>query len=722
MDSSNYNPADLGGFQKQLSDMVVTYRQLPHDEQPAAFHMLQASLGPLLTVPAELCSPEPAGAAPAQSPAEPSSVEAPMADIACAELQRETFVARLGDAEGQEASEADEAACPAVPESPSAAEDVQQPGGTAAEPASSGQAAEPVAAGGRRRYICPVATCGRECGHRKAMVLHVKWEHEQGPVCCLACRHEFATHAYFLYHKKSCFQGVSALVCPDCGARFTMELPYRRHLAGHALNACHNCGERLSSRKALVKHLRHEHKIRECEKWFACDKCDKRFMKKRSWLSHSKVHATKDDVQCSHCDLTLSKARLIDHVLKQHGNEPFSCDTCSKRFRRNQQYLQHMRLHEQYDCSLCRKPFVTQADYISHMQSTHQVMPEIMSDSLCRHRCEACGDTFWSHAQLTQHLNKHPDASLECSRCHTEFQSAAQLHRHLRRSLCSRTPELICHQCGAQFCAHFALRKHLARAHGEGGASDRCPHCDYTNSSATNLRRHVAAHQQLSRRYVCDQCAAAFHTLSTLKDHQLYVHTTEKHFVCAECQKAFKTSSSLNRHMRIHSETRPYQCSCGHAYKRMSHLRRHMTAVHNVRTRTRLIARLTDGGAAGSSDSGSDAAAAVPAEPEEPAPTDGSAPYLAGLVGTDQPVTYLADESTLLRVYSVGEELSEFTLPQGVYSTDMVLLPDGSRSIMLKPAGELGQLEAGADGGEAAAAPTATLPPPSTIRSHQRLL
>ena len=68
-----------------------------------------------------------------------------------------------------------------------------------------------------------------------------------------------------------------------------MELPYKRHLAGHALNACHKCGERLSSRKALVKHLRHEHKLKECEKWFSCDKCPKRFMKKRSWLIHTKV-------------------------------------------------------------------------------------------------------------------------------------------------------------------------------------------------------------------------------------------------------------------------------------------------------------------------------------------------------------------------------------------------------------------------------------------------
>ena len=235
---------------------------------------------------------------------------------------------------------------------------------------------------------------------------------------------------------------------------------------------------------------------------------------------------------------------------------------------------------------------------------------------------------------------------------------------------------------------------------------------------------------------MCDQCAAAFHTLSTLKDHQLYVHTTEKRFTCGECQKAFKTSSSLNRHMRVHSETRPYQCYCGHSYKRMSHLRRHMTAVHNVLTRTRLIERL-DSSAAGSSDSGSDAAGSTGAGGGGGAESGGGGGEVggeasveaaesadwAGLVG-EPGVAYIADES-LLRVYSVaaGEELSEeFTLPQGVYNTEAVFLADGSRSIVLKPAGELAgqQLSVDVSGDGAAELTTATLPPPSTIQTSQQ--
>ncbi|KAF0304097.1 Zinc finger protein 26 [Amphibalanus amphitrite] len=603
------------------------------------------------------------------------------------------------------------------------------------------------------RYVCPAPGCGRPCGHRKSLVLHVKWDHLQAPVCCRACRSELNTYAHFLYHNRTCFQGVSALVCPDCDARFTMELPYKRHLAGHALNACHKCGERLSSRKALVKHLRHEHNIRECEKWFTCDKCPKKFMKKRSWLTHSKVHATQDDTQCGRCGLTVSKQRLAEHIKTEHGHEPFTCATCHKRFRRNQQYLQHMRLHEQYDCSLCGQPFVTQPEYAAHMQSAHQIQPDLLTGpALTRYRCEVCGAAFWSRTQLSQHLDSHPDVSLECSRCQTEFETAAQLHRHLRRSLCSRSPQLICHHCGAQFCAHFALRKHLVRAHGEGPAKvGRCPHCDYTNSSAANLRRHIAAHEQLARRYVCDQCAAAFHTLSTLKDHQLYVHTTEKRFTCGECQKAFKTSSSLNRHMRVHSETRPYQCYCGNSYKRMSHLRRHMTAVHNMRTRTRLIERF-DGSAAASSDSGSDGTGSTGAGgggggaaeggggggtassgggdsggPETVPEAAVSEPAQWSGLMSEHGVAYIPDEG-VLRLYSVdtGEELpEEFTLPQGIYNTEAVFLADGSRSIVLKPAGELsGQLDV-SGGGELVAAgaaqePTATLPPPSTIRSSQQ--
>ena len=56
------------------------------------------------------------------------------------------------------------------------------------------------------------------------------------------------------------------------------------------------------------------------------------------------VHATQDDVQCGRCGLTISKHRLADHIETEHGHEPFSCATCRKRFKRNQQYLQHMRV------------------------------------------------------------------------------------------------------------------------------------------------------------------------------------------------------------------------------------------------------------------------------------------------------------------------------------------------------------------------------------------
>ncbi|XP_043209950.1 uncharacterized protein LOC122374939 [Amphibalanus amphitrite] len=52
---SGLSHAHLGEFQKQLSDVMVTYQHLPEGEQPAAFHLLQASLGPLLAVPADYC-------------------------------------------------------------------------------------------------------------------------------------------------------------------------------------------------------------------------------------------------------------------------------------------------------------------------------------------------------------------------------------------------------------------------------------------------------------------------------------------------------------------------------------------------------------------------------------------------------------------------------------------------------------------------------------------
>ena len=106
------------------------------------------------------------------------------------------------------------------------------------------------------------------------------------------------------------------------------------------------------------------------------------------------------------------------------------------------------------------------------------------------------------------------------------------------------------------------------------------------------MTRHLALHTE-KRRFTCDQCGAAFHALTTLKDHCNSIHSQQRHFSCTMCGKTFKLQSDLKRHIHSHSDMRLFKCHyCNQAYKRASHLRRHEESVHGTIFKPRRLQRL----------------------------------------------------------------------------------------------------------------------------------
>jgi len=103
-----------------------------------------------------------------------------------------------------------------------------------------------------------------------------------------------------------------------------------------------------------------------------------------------------------------------------------------------------------------------------------------------------------------------------------------------------------------------------------------CPDCSKVFRDSSNLLKHIRCHTQ-EKPYTCQYCRKAFAHSSTLKGH-LNIHTKAKPFLCEfpSCGKAFANSSNLSRHKRVHTGEKPYKCKvCHKRFNQSSNLKQH---------------------------------------------------------------------------------------------------------------------------------------------------
>lgn len=80
--------------------------------------------------------------------------------------------------------------------------------------------------------------------------------------------------------------------------------------------------------------------------------------------------------------------------------------------------------------------------------------------------------------------------------------------------------------------------------------------------------------------YLCNSvgCDKTFNTLYRLRAHQRLHQGNLFHCYFEDCRKGFTTKSDLTKHIRIHTQERPFQCKetdCNQAFLASHHLKAH---------------------------------------------------------------------------------------------------------------------------------------------------
>lgn len=245
--------------------------------------------------------------------------------------------------------------------------------------------------------------------------------------------------------------------------------------------------------------------------------------------SHKK---SKRNFKCRECDYKAVDYAAYKRHLVRHGEEPYTCKICGKRFSKVRALKEH--------------------SVASHSGGTP-------------YSCRQCPARFSTLTDLTVHIRKHSgntDAHA-CPVCPRRFATSKQLREHSATHEFDRKPS----------------DKYKRTATGSGNHA--CTQCERRFRKKCDLERHERVHSG-AKPYSCPICKGRFQQAHNLTKHMV-THTGVKSYTCDICHKTFGRSDVLARHMHVHEVNKPHSCEfCNRTFARHSQLVSHLQKKHPV--------------------------------------------------------------------------------------------------------------------------------------------
>ena len=240
--------------------------------------------------------------------------------------------------------------------------------------------------------------------------------------------------------------------------------------------------------------------------------------------------------------------------------------------------------HVEIKCEFCGNTSKSKGGHTRHLRKCQpQKFGEEVVDKVAKVQkvfmCENCDYSAPRRVLVITHMKSH--GIHQCKRCKFRADSEEGLEEHLVTEHKDRSDCKFCKLCNRYVkCNEVPLEKHMEEC--QGRVPFRCPECSKEFQYESSLKCHVVSHYpDKPKLFGCDQCDYKSNYKANLKKHIRHIHEQKKErdIKCLECDKMFYTDENMRRHLKLHSEDRPFKCeekNCEKAFKTLNGLKFHI--------------------------------------------------------------------------------------------------------------------------------------------------
>lgn len=411
---------------------------------------------------------------------------------------------------------------------------------------------------------------------------------------------------------------------------------------------CWYCNQGLRDKAQLKVHIQIEHGQLAFGKseWYGCQCCSQVYSRQQDIMKHMRtVHGQSIDPKdylinstfhCPNCGVLDFKS-MEEHVCHSIRNNILPCDICGERFS-SEAHSTHKHTvippegediifkvncsftsvegQVTFKCPVCENEKKSFSSLKEHVISSH--------GGTKKFNCVVCGASYALKKRLREHcLRKHTvliqtklaedkyipshDETKDCAKivdeygnvkykchlCSRLFSMYSGLMRHVKSLACNAYVDVYCTYCRKSFSNKVKLDQHYRNIHGvqmradevadmkqqygitvEGVTNYKCPHCTSFFPKFYYLRKHLRSHSDV-RPYTCHVCGKSFSQQQSLNRH-INIHSGHG-YQCNVCGCVMSDKANLNVHMRNHLGEKKYICEvCGKAFAQWSSHYYHM--------------------------------------------------------------------------------------------------------------------------------------------------